>query len=127
MELLQDRLNEALGVVGVVDREVLGVAQALPVDAEHAHAHGVERADPHAARAQTAHEPVEALAHLAGGLVGEGDGEDVPGHDAEVLDHVGDAVREHAGLARPRAGEDEQGPLGGEHGLTLGWVQGIDV
>ena len=91
--------------------------------AEDAHARRVERADPHGAAQRLAHERPHAGAHLLGGLVREGDGEDVPGGHAEVAHDVGDAVREHAGLARPGTGEDEHGPLGVGHGLGLHGVE----
>ena len=49
-----------------------------------------------------------ALAHLVGGLVGEGDGQN--GGRGNVLrrDDVRDAVRDDAGLAAARAGQDQQ-------------------
>jgi hypothetical protein len=50
---------------------------------------------------------VDALAHLAGGLVGEGDGEDAPGGHA-LFEELGDAVGDDARLAGARAGEDQQ-------------------
>ena len=36
-----------------------------------------------------------------------------------VLHQVGDAVDEHGGLAAPRPGQQEEGPLGGQHRLLL--------
>ena len=50
----------------------------------------------------------DALAHLGGGLVGEGDGEDLAGLHAAGGQQVGDPVGEHPGLARARPGDDEQ-------------------
>ena len=126
LEVVHDGADEALRIVIVVDREVGAVADKVAVGAQHAHAHGVERADPHAAHA-VAQQGLEAVAHLGGGLVGEGDGEDAVGAHAEILDDVGDAVREHARLARTRAGEHEQRPLGGEHRLALLRVERIQI
>ena len=45
--------------------------------------------------------------HLAGGLVREGDGQDVPGGGVAGLDQVTHPVGEHAGLAAARTGDDQ--------------------
>ena len=122
-----DGLDETLGIVVVVNGKRVAVAQAGAVDAQHAHAHGVERAHPHAAHAPALQEALQALLHLAGGLVGKGDGEDLPGHDAQVLQHVGDAVRQHARLARAGACQHEQRALHLKHGTFLRGVERVDV
>ena len=98
VEVAHDGLDQALRVIVIVDGEVALVAQKLAVLAQHPHAHGVEGAYPHAARA-VGKDLAQTLAHLGRGLVGEGDGQDLPGTDALVVDHVRDAVGEHAGLA----------------------------
>ena len=51
----------------------------------------------------------DALAHLAGGLVGERDGEDLPRPHAPRHE-VGDAMREHARLAQPAPARISSGP-----------------
>ena len=53
----------------------------------------------------------DALGHLGRGFIGECDGQDGVGGNALFLDEIGDAVGDDARLARPRAGEDEQGAL----------------
>jgi hypothetical protein len=63
------------------------------------------------------------LLHLAGGLVGEGDREDLPRLRIPRTEQVGDAVRQHAGLARARAGDDEQRPALVDDGLPLRAVE----
>ena len=100
VEVSHDVAHQTAGVIVVVDGEVGAVAKKLRVFAQDAHAHGVERADPHAARA--GHQLGKALAHLCRGLVGEGDGQDLPGAHALVANHVSDAIRQHARLARAR-------------------------
>jgi hypothetical protein len=50
---------------------------------------------------------LQSAAHLVGGLVGEGDGQNMPGLDPEVLDKISDAVGKHACLAAPRACQDQ--------------------
>ena len=67
---------------------------------------------------------VDALGHFAGGLVGEGDGEDGVGRDVFLLDKPGDAMRDDAGFAGAGAGEDEQGAFGG---LDSGALFGIEI
>ena len=59
------------------------------------------------------------LAHLGGGLVGEGDGEHLAGLHAPGRQQVGDAVGEHPGLARAGTGDDEQRAALVQHGLAL--------
>jgi hypothetical protein len=73
-----------------------------------------------------ADEPGDALLHLGGGLVGERDREDPVRVDRPVTDQVGDAVGQHARLARARPRDDEQWPADVENGLTLGRVQALD-
>ena len=84
----------------VVDGEGPGEAQLVGVAAQHADAGRVERRHPHL----LGHRPDERRhpgLHLVGGLVGERDGQDLERADALVADEVGDAVRQHPGLARP--------------------------
>ena len=69
----------------------------------------------------------DALAHLPGGLVGEGDGEDLERTGLAGGDQVGDPGREHAGLAGAGAGEHENGPFGRLHGGALLRVQAGQV
>ena len=53
-------------------------------------------------------ERVHPLLHLDGGLVGEGEGEDLGGAGAPGRDQVGDPPGDDGGLARAGAGDDEQ-------------------
>ena len=64
-----------------------------------------------------------ALAHLAGGLVREGDGQDALGRDPAGADQMGDAVGEDARLAASRPGQHQQRALGGLDGPALLGVQ----
>ena len=61
----------------------------------------------------------------AGGLVGEGDGEDFRRRDL-LFQHVGDPAGDGAGFAGAGAGEDHDGPVERGHGLALGLVQGVE-
>ena len=77
----------------------------------------------HIARTRAADEQLGALAHLPRRLVGERDRQDLVGLGRVGGDQVGDPVRQHAGLARAGAGEDQQRPLAVGDRLALGVVQ----
>ena len=63
-------------------------------------------------------EPLRPLAHLRGGLVGEGHGGDrARVHSAS--DQVRESMRDHPRLARPRAGENQKGTLPMQHRFAL--------
>jgi hypothetical protein len=109
-------------VGGVVDREVRAVAEPGRLPAEDAPARGVEGEDPDPPR-RVAEQALEPVAHLVRGAVREGDREDLVRLRADRADQVGDAMGEHARLARARSRDDEQRPLRGEDGLALGGIQ----
>ena len=125
-ERLHNVAHHALGIVVIVDGELAGVAQQVGVLTQHAHAHGVERAYPHAAGA-AGDERCQTLAHLGRSLVGKRDGQDLPGLNVQVAQHVGDAEGQDAGLARAGAGKDQQWTFGRQDRLALGRVQAIDI
>lgn len=60
--------------------------------------------------------------HFAGGLVGEGDGEDAVGL-CSLADEFGHAVGDDARLPGPCSGEDEERAFDGEDGFALGGVE----
>ncbi len=117
-------LDDGLLVGLVVDGEVAGEAdsvdaQGFDVAAQHAHAEAVEGGEQRLGERAVAEDLVDALGHLVGGLVGEGDGEDgVRGH-AALLDEIGDAVRDDAGLAGACAGEQQHGAIDGLDAFAL--------
>ena len=69
----------------------------------------------------------DALLHLARGLVGEGDGEDVERARLAGGDEMGDARRQHARLAGAGAGQDEHRPVGRLDGGALLGVEAGEV
>ena len=83
----------------------------------------MERAHGDAVERPPLAEMLDAGAHLPGRLVGEGHGQDAVAGDVLDLHQVGDAVGEHARLARPGSGDDEHGSVGREHGFALRVVQ----
>ena len=86
-------------VVLVVDHEVRRVPDVADMLAQDADARRVEGGDerrPHPRRPEQRFDPA---AHLLGRLVGEGDGEDLPGVHAPGAQEVGDPVGDDPGLA----------------------------
>jgi hypothetical protein len=82
----------------------------------------VKRPDPHTG-GRTTKEALDAIAHLAGGLIGERDGENRVRVDAMHLDEARDAHRKDTRLARTGAGENEERTIPMEHGFTLCRIQ----
>ena len=66
------------------------------------------------------------LLHFVGRLVREGDGEDAVRRCA-ATDQLGDAIGDHPGLARPRAGQHQQRPGKGMNGFGLGGIQNPSI
>jgi hypothetical protein len=83
----------------------------------------VEREDPHPASQAGTDELLHALGHLARGLVGEGDREDLERADPVLADQVRDPMGEGPGLAAPGAGDDQDGSLRVQDGLALDVVE----
>jgi hypothetical protein len=114
-------------IVVIVDGEIAREAEALSFAAQESGAEGMESGDPDipCGESACAQEVLNALLHHAGGLVGEGDGQDRAGWNT-LLDQVRDAIGNDAGLARARSGQDEQRALRGKHGFALALVQSDD-
>ena len=86
--------------------------------AQDADTHGVEGGDPDTLGI-AAQYLVDTLTHLSRRLVGKCYGQDVPGVHFALVDEIGDAVGDDAGLAAAGAGQDQDGALGLEAGLLL--------
>ena len=121
LDILLDALpHDLLLVVLVEDREAGLVSKAGPVLAQEPRADMVESAAPHAAH--SGNERLGALEHLPRGAVRERQQEDALRRNA-VLDEVGDAVDERAGLARAGCGEHEHGAVRRGRGGALFGVE----
>ena len=90
--------------------------------AQHAGAQRVEGAEPQPLGGAAEHGG-DALAHLAGGLVGEGDGQHLAGKGAAGQQDMGEAGGQHAGLAGAGAGQHQQRAVHGLDGFALLGVQ----
>ena len=86
-------------------------------------AHAAWNVNSHIPRVPLTEQPLDAPAHLLGGLVGERDREDLPRLRLVGVDQERDAMGEHACLAAARAGEDQQRPLAMRDRLALGLVE----
>ena len=120
--LFHQPLDQAQSVVFVVDRELAPEAEQLGLATEQTGRQRVKRADPEPGRI-AGEQSADPVLHLARGLVGEGHREDAIGRDAVPVDQVGDAGGEHARLARPRAGQDQDRSVHVVHGLLLGRIE----
>ena len=86
-QLFVHSLHDTLGVVAVVDGKAAGVADLLGPAAENADAGRVEGGGEHLVALFPAQHPAQALFQLTGGLVGKGDGHDVPAPDGVLPQH----------------------------------------
>jgi hypothetical protein len=122
VQVAGDHRHQPDRVTLVVDRERRLQAELGRLGAQDAHAHRVERRDPHRAGARP-DEVSDPLLHLARGLVGERDREDLAGLGVPGAQQVGDPVREHPRLARTGARDDEQRTALVDDGLALRAVE----
>ena len=67
---------------------------------------------------------LEPMLHFVGCFVGEGQAENTP-RGYSLLDHVRNAMSDHARFAAARAGQHEQRTINVQNRFTLGRVQSI--
>ena len=89
-QVLENILDDSLGVVGVIDGKIAVIAQFVNIPAQNANAGRVESGCPHIQGLLPQH-PLQALLQLPGGLVGEGNGQHLPWpgrlHGTQILHH----------------------------------------
>ena len=120
--VLEQLLDDRLLIGGVVDREVAAQADVVRLAAQQARAQRVEGRHPHRAAVRL-EQPLDALAHFLGGLVGEGDRHDLIGIRDLLGDEIRDAMRDDARLSRARACEDQQRAVGLSYSFLLCRIQ----
>jgi hypothetical protein len=98
VELAADQRHQPLRVGRVIDGERRLQPDPGGLAAQDAHAGRVEGGDPHDG-GPASDQRRDPLAHLAGCLVGERDGEHLSGPHPTGCEQVGDAVHQHPGLA----------------------------
>ena len=123
LQVFGDHAEEPFGIVGIIDGEV-GVepGQQVRLLPQNPHAGGVEGGNPHAGGGG-ANQVDHPVAHFGGGLIGEGDGKDLPRGDAPHAQQVGDAPGEHGGFPGASTRNDEQRGTGMFHGGALLRIQ----
>ncbi len=125
---LDELLDQPHDVVGVENGEVGFQPGKLGMAAQQLDADRVEGAEPrHALDIAFADQDADALLHLARGLVGEGDGEDLRREGLAGGEDVGDAGGEHARLAGAGAGQHQDRAFGGFHRQPLLGVQALQI
>ncbi len=127
IELEQGALYRGGLIVVVKNGEIAGKSKMRGLAAEQARAEGVERGDPHVGGGLPAglQDAVDTIAHDFGGLVGEGDGEDGVSRHVS-FEQMGDAVGDHARLARAGARQYQHGAFGSENGFALAFVESVE-
>ena len=94
---LDDRGDQPLGILGIVNGKIAGVAQFVPVVAKQARKYGMEGTHPEIFCLRTSHQVCNPFFHFPGSLVGKGKRKDVKGIHS-LFHQVGDPVGEHPGF-----------------------------
>ena len=124
---LQNLFQQADLIVGVQNGEGGLQAHEFSVATQDLGADGVEGAEPGHALAPRPHERADALLHLAGGLVGEGDRQQLLRPRPARRDDMGDAGGQHTRLARARTRQHQHRAIHGLHRLTLFRVEPFEI
>ena len=124
LEFPADQRHQALRIRLIVNGERRGVAEPPGLPAQDTHAGRMERHHPHGPRPR-ADQRGDPGGHLAGRLVGEGDGQDLVRCHITRGEQVGDPVGEHAGLPRTRARHDQQRAALMHHGSPLFRIESV--
>ena len=105
VQFFQGFLQHILAVGGIIDGKRSGVSgQCIDIPAEQLVAESVESVQPHILCGRP-HQGIHPLTHFLGRLVGEGDGQDVPGLDP-FFQEIGDFGGQGLGLAAAGPGQN---------------------
>ena len=122
---LDDVLQQAAAVLGVIDGEVARIVDALAFDAQDAGKDTVKGAHPQVPRLAFAHQLADAILHFSGRLVREGQGQN--GERIHPLHHhVGDAVRQHPCFPRASSCNDHHRTIDVGSSFSLRIVQIVE-
>ena len=122
--LLDDTLHQRTGIGLVVNSKIGVIAYRLGLGTQYTGKDGVEGAHLQIAGLVQPHQPPYALLHLAGRLVGKGQGQDVPGLHA-LLHQIGYLVGQHARLARACTSYHQRGTIAIDDRLALTLIERI--
>ena len=120
-------LHDSQLVVGVEDGEVGMESDELGVASKHFGRDRVEGAEPRHPLDRSAGNGGDPVLHLARGLVGEGDRQDMAGPRLPSRDEMSESRRQRGRLAGACSGEDEDRPFRREHGLALRGVEALEI
>ena len=120
-KILENRGQYGLFVLLVHDEECLRVAHHMAVLFEKGDAEAVEGGDP--GKVLIRQLAADTLFHLRGGLIGEGDAEDIGRGDAQHIHEIEITGGQGLGLPGACPGHYPDIPLRGGGGLPLGGVQ----
>ena len=109
---LDDVADDRHRIAFIEDGKILLVANRARLGAQNPRARRMKRADPR--RLRTIDQRGDALTHLTGGLVGEGDREHLARVGVALAEQVGDTIGDRASLAGTGAGQDEDRAVGRE-------------
>ena len=136
LHLLQYFPHDGQLITVVVDDECGRIPGVMNENAQEANPEGMKGADARAAF-PLAGAPIaaqfygkhltHAFRHLPGRLVGKGQRQYAFGRHGFAKDQMGDAGRDHAGLAAPRAGQNQDGSVRGRNGFTLLGIERIEI
>ena len=127
LHLLHHLARQALAVVLVQNQEILRIAKAINLAAEHLYAESVDGADEVIDTAAAPEHPRDAGLHLLRRLVGESHAEDVGRVDTDLLHQPRIARRQHTRLARAGAGHNLHTPFDGLHSAALLGVESAEI
>ena len=124
-QLFEDSFHQGSLISGVINREGAGISKTVMLFAQNSNTRGVEGGYPHSTGRLT-DESGDALPHLAGRFVGEGNGQDLTGPRISGLQQTGNTPGQHAGLTRARTGDNQQCRTPIAHRLPLARVQPVN-
>ncbi len=116
---LERLLHDGRAFLLGINRKVCGKPRFVGKSAQHAHAHRVNGAYPHARNIANGVEP---FLHFVRRLVGKGDRKHVFGIDAFFRNKIGNTRSQNARLAASRPRQHQNRALGVEHGFQLFFI-----
>ena len=116
-------LQQGLGIFGIEDGKAGVITQVGMFLPDHVQAQVVEGRDNQPPGFAPVHNAPDPLFHFPGGLVGKGDGGNVPARDAQFFNQMGDLAGDHAGLATAGARQHQQGAVGVANRFALSGVE----
>ena len=120
-------LEQAELIVGIEDGEVAVQPHQLGMATQHLRADRVEGAEPRHPLDDVAHHLAHAVPHLARGLVGEGDGQNLRWPRFARKQQMREPRGQRRRLARTGAGDDQHRPLGRQHRLPLRRIEPAQI